>query len=1004
MATNAVHIRVLGPLEVSSGPEGNLVPLGGPRQRTLLGLLALRAPNVVSRTYLIDGIWGERPPGSATKTLHAHVAYVRRALAATGVGDLLVTRPPGYALDVAEEAVDAHRFDSLVRQGRAAWNAGAAGDAADLFRRSLQLWRGEVLADCPLEEWARADAAGLQEARLYAVEDLFVAELALGQHTRVAAELEALVTRDPLRERLWELLMTALCRSGRPGDALAAYQRARTALVEELGIEPGPALRRLEATILNGGEVPPDPIPPVVTTEPPHEHAALPVPLTRLVGRATDVAEVSALLDSRRLVTLTGVGGCGKTRTAIAVADGFDVARFVDLTGVSDPDLVPSTVASALGVPERPDLAPTELLARYLRPLRLLLVLDNCEHLVEACATLVATLLAACPELRVLATSRESLGVPGEAAWPLQPLAVPAGSGFTSLAEVRPYDAVTLFLDRAAVPAVRALTDADAPALAAICAGLDGLPLAIELAAARTTVLTLPEIAARLRDPALLRRTGTGPRRHHNALDTTIAWSYQLLDSSLRSAFRRLAVFAGGFTLDAVEAVVPDSRGRAVDVVSDLVARSLVMMGRDRHGARYRLLETIRHFAADRLAEEPDEREAARREHAEHYRRLAEDVSGQLYGPDLDRLLDRLTVEHDNLSGALAWFAEYGTGSDELRLAAALARYCHLRGRYREGRRWLVDALTRYDGGASPDLANALHGAAFLALFECDYAGATAYGERALQTQRELANLPGIGRTLSMLASVDRERGNYEHSLARYEEAVETYRAAGDEAGVADTLQMAGFTSWLTGDLERAERLIDDALARFDLAGDPEGVASARVHLAAVAHYVGEPARARWLAEDALARFRDLGFKEGVAWALNVAGLVERHDGRPDRAIELLRGSLEVHCEVGDRWRAASVLEALAGVLPVASTAVELLPVASTAVELLAAASAIRSGIGAPVPPCERDALAAATARLRAAMPDREYYAAWARGEALRLSDLPGRLSLSPEPTSAIAG
>lgn len=987
-----LDVRVLGPLEVRAADVR--VPLGGPRQRTLLGLLALRAPGVVSRAHLIDGIWGERPPGSATKTLHAHVAYVRRALSAAGAGEVLVTRPPGYALAVADGAVDARRFEELVRRGRA---AGSPAEAAEPLRAALALWQGTVLADCPLEDWARAEAAGLQETRRSAAEDLCAADLALGRHADVAADLETLLGQDPLRERLWELLMAALHRAGRPADALAAYRRARTALAGELGIEPGPTLRRMEAAILNGEEPTPGGTPtaaaptapggspatavPAVPDEPPAE-APLPVPLTRLIGRSAEIAEVGALVAERRLVTVTGVGGCGKTRLAIAVADKLGGgARFVDLTAVTGKDLVVTAVAAALGVPERPDRRPLDGLIRRLRPHALLLVLDNCEHLADACADLAAALLTACPHLRVLATSRIQLGVPGEVAWPLAPLPAPAGR-VSTLADVRGLDAVELFLDRAAVPAVRALADTDAPALAAICAGLDGLPLAIELAAARTAVLTLPDIAARIHDPALLRRSGppgAGRRaaERHHALDAAMAWSYQLLDPTLQAAFRRLAVFAGGFTLDAVEAVVPGARGRAVDLVGDLVARSLVVVDRTPAGARYRLLETIRQYARERLAETADECASTRHHHADHYRDLALDAGHRLHGPDLDRLLDHLAAEHENLRAALAWFAAHGaahgTGDDELRLAAALARYCHLRGRYRDGRQWLDDALARHSGeapaGPSPDLAKALHSAAFLAFFECDYPDATAYGERSLSAQRASGDAVGVGRSLSMLASVDRERGDYDRSLARYREAADTYRAAGDDAGVADTLQMAGFTSWLTGDLPAARAHLDDALARFDVAGDPEGVASARVHLAAVACYAGEPARARWLAEDALARFRTLAFKEGIAWALNIAGLVE---DRPDRAADLLRAALDIHREVGDRWRAASVLEALAGVVPDAAQAVE----------LLAEASTIRRTLGTPTPPVERPARDATEARLRAALTDPDFYTAWARGEA----------------------
>jgi tetratricopeptide (TPR) repeat protein len=397
------------------------------------------------------------------------------------------------------------------------------------------------------------------------------------------------------------------------------------------------------------------------------------------------------------------------------------------------------------------------------------------------------------------------------------------------------------------------------------------------------------------------------------------------------------------------------------------------------------MLETIRHHAHQRLAEHPDELLRARLAHAVHYRSLAEDVDKSLRGPDLERLLDRLTAEHDNVLTALAWYAQHGPGEEELQLAADLARYCHLRGRYREGRRWLDGALSRASGAATAELARAQLSAAYLALFDCDYASAAAHGEHALAAHRVLANLPATARALSLLASVHRESGRYQQSLARYAEAVATYRETDNQAGLADTLQMAGFTSWLAGDLTGAERLVEDGLARFNLLRDPEGVASGKVHLAAVAHYRGEPERARWLAEDALARFRGLAFKEGIAWALNVLGLVEQHDGAPDRAIERLRASLEIHCAVGDRWRCASVLETLAAVLADGGQTL-------TAAELLGTASAIRDAIGAPVAPVERPSLDATVAKLGRALTDRQHYTATSRGEALRLSDLPGRL------------
>jgi len=992
-----MDIRLLGPLEVcvddGTGNE-RFIPLGPPRRRALLGLLAMRAPAVVSRSALIDGVWGDEPPPAATKTLHAHVAHLRRTLAAAGADGLVGTKPPGYVLDAPPEYVDARRFEELVRRGRVDLKAGAVTEAAEALRVALRLWRGEVLDGCPLGEWPRAEAAALESTRLYAFEDLCAADLALGQHARVATELAAVIAREPLRERCYELLMVALYHGRRQADALAVYRKARTVLVAELGLEPGAGLRRLEAAILAGDDravtaidtpAAPITIPSRQSTVDEELGAPVPAPLTALIGRDAEVSEVTGLLKERRLVTLTGVGGCGKTRLAVAVAVEYGPeARFVDLTGTSRPELVASAVASALGVAEHPDLPPLDALVRRLRPLKTLLVLDNCEHLADACAHLAESLLTACPGLRVLATSRAALGVPGEMSWPVPPLSIPL-EGTADLAEVRRYAAVRLFLDRAAVPAVRALEDADAPVLAAICAGLDGLPLALELAAARTPVLTLAEIAERLHDPDLLRGADHGTRRHHSALHATMAWSYDLLSPDLRVRFRRLAVFTGGFTRDAAAAVWPDGAADPVDVLGDLVTKSLVVMQPRPTGARYRLLETIRHFGWDRLTESAAEEAETRARHAAFHLALAEDVGARLHGTGLEAGLDTLATEYDNLVAALSWFAERGPSADELQLASTLARYCHLSGRYQQGRRWLAGALSRAGGAPSAELARAVLRAAFLALFECDYADAVAHGERALAVHKELGDPAGTARSLSLLASVDRERGDYDSSLVRYAEALDIYRAAGNEPRVAETLQLAGFTAWLTGDLDRAERLIQDGLDRFQVLGDPEGVASARVHLAAVAHYRGESGRARWLAEDALARFRELDFGEGIAWALNVLGLVAHRDGESRRAVEALRASLDVHCGLGDRWRSAAVLEALAAVLAPDS--------ATAAAELLGAAAGIRDAIGAPVPHQERPLYDATVAIVHSALIDRELYAARARGEALRLRDLPARLA-----------
>ena len=895
-----LNIRLLGTVELADA--GTAIPLGGPRLRTLFGLLALRVPEVVSRDALIDGVWDSGPPAHAANTLRAHIAYLRRAIATCGAD--ITTRAPGYALAVPPESIDVQRFESAVYRSRVSAAAGSVEESVGHLRSALRMWRGEPLAGCEAGVWVRAEITRLQELHLYAVEELCAAELVVGQHAQAAAELESLVARYPLRERLWELLMRALFQGGRQGDALQAFRRARARLIEDLGVEPGEPLRRLEAAILSGdlGDLPrrsptpatPPPVPPAV---------AIPAPLTSLVDRAADIDSLSDLVLHRRLLTLTGPGGCGKSRLAIAVASEVaakfaDGVRFLDLTSVSEPE---SALAEALAIPAQTDLLPA--MARHLRPQQCLLVLDNCEHLAAACAAVVEPLLTLCPELHVIATSRHLLGVHGEIAWPVPPLPVPPVT-VTALAEARRYGSVRLFLDRASFTVVSRLTDADAPALATICAGLDGLPLAIELAAARTTVLTVGEIAHRLHEPALLRTYRGADRPDHSELDSTIAWSYQLLDPATRDRLRRLAVFSGGFTLAGAQAVWGDlGDTAALDAVADLVAKSLVTMRPWPDGARYSMLETIRRWVADRLAEHPEELRDARARHRAYHLSFAEHADRRLRGPEVQVWLERLAAEHDNLRDALTYFAAEMDDA-ELRLAVALAQYCRLRGRYGEGLRRLEEALVRHPGETGAIRGQALASAASFAFLLSDYVRAESYAEQALSLHRDCADHIWTARTLRLLGSVARERGHYDRSLRWINEALETPQA--DGTTIADVRQMAGFTAWLSGDLDAARELLDEALERYLHTSEPENAASTRTHLAATALYNGQFGEARELAKEALAVYTRLDAREGIAWANNILGLVELREHRPAAALAALRTSLEVHREVGDRWRQAS--------------------------------------------------------------------------------------------------
>ena len=581
-----MEFRLLGPIEVI-GDDGASIPLGGPRPRALLAQLLLNANDVVSTDRLIDGIWGAQPPASAASALQVHVHALRRTIGP----DRIVTRSPGYVVRVDAGELDVDRFARLV----------ADGDP----HGALALWRGQALADLAFEPFAQAEAARLEEARLAALEARIDADLDAGRHAALTGELDALAAAHPHRERLQAQRMLALYRAGRQADALAAYREARDAL-DELGLEPSAELRRLERRILEQ-----DP-----TLQAVEREATLPRATTALIGRRLELAAALALLGRQdtRLLTLTGTGGSGKTRLALAVAAERDGAVFVDLSPLADASLLLTTVAAAL------DLG--DVSGRELEALRdalavnpPLLVLDNLEHLPEAFAD-VARLLDAVSGLTILATSRTPLRIAAEHEYRVPPLAVP-GLGVETAAEADS-DAVRLYVERARAeqPGFE-LTDANANAVARICRALDGLPLAIELAAARVRVLGPEGTAKRLGERLSLERTAPDLPERQRSLRATIDWSYRLLDEPAAHVFRTLSVFTGGATLEAVEAVADES----TDVPAALHAlldSSLVVHEAAAGEPRFGMLETIREFAAAELRDAGQE-EAARRRHLDHF-------------------------------------------------------------------------------------------------------------------------------------------------------------------------------------------------------------------------------------------------------------------------------------------------------------------------------------------------------------------------------------------------
>ncbi|MEU1459097.1 BTAD domain-containing putative transcriptional regulator [Streptomyces sp. NPDC005727] len=648
-----MRYRLLGTTQAHR-PDGTPVPVGGARLRALLSVLALRAGRTVPAGVLVDEVWGADPPADAAGALQALIGRLRRALGA----DAVTSAGGGYRLVAAPDDVDLTRFDRLTGEGLAALADGDPAKAAVVLDDALALWHGPALADLPDRT---AEAARWETRRLDALRARHTAALALGHAERSLPELAALCDSHPLDEPLQALRLRALRDLGRPAQALAAYDDVRQLLADRLGSDPGPELRALHSELLLTDTTRTAPAAPAAAEPRPTSPAAvlgnLPARLTSFVGREPDIAAIGADLGAARLVTLLGPGGAGKTRLSQEAAESVrhtarDGVWLAELAPVDDPDAVPQAVLTAIGaretvlhgagaesmraVADRHD-DPVERLVEHCARRRMLIVLDNCEHVVEAAAQLAERLLAHCPQLTLLATSREPLGVPGELVRPVEPLPEPV--------------ALRLLADRGAAARPGFRVEDDPEACAEICRRLDGLPLAIELAAARLRMLTPRQIADRLDDRFRLLTSGSRtvlPRQQ--TLRAVVDWSWDLLDTDEREVLSRLSVFAGGCDLAAAEAVCGPV---ALDALGSLVDKSLVVAAPSADGQmRYRLLETVAEYATERL-DETGRRTEAERAHLVYYRELARTTDPLLRGPGQRAAVDRLQLEYENVRTAL---------------------------------------------------------------------------------------------------------------------------------------------------------------------------------------------------------------------------------------------------------------------------------------------------------------------------------------------------------------
>jgi predicted ATPase/DNA-binding SARP family transcriptional activator len=957
------------------------------KTQTLLAYLAIEAQHPHRREGLAGLFWGEQGNVAARNSLRQSLHQLQHAIGQTTVPRLLITPQTVQFNSACDYALDVSEFTQLLNEcDRHSHRRLETCRACHVrLQQAAELYRGPLLAGLALkdsnafEEWLQVKRESLAQGALTLLSAVAEYHAHHGEYAQMEQAARRQIEVDPFSEEAQRRVMRACAWSGRRNLALAQYETCRRLLKAELDVAPSSETTALYDEIRAGHCAPIYPI----------AAAQLPVPLTSFVGRGSEMNQVQRLLETTRLLTLIGTGGCGKTRLALQVAAELaeefpDGACFIELAPHTDSALVPTVVAGALGIHEQAGRTHLELVIDYLRHKQLLLTLDNCEHVLEACARLAADVLRAAPRVQLLATSRAPIGLAGEQVFDVPPLPLPDLHTPLNVETLAHIESARLFVERAtAVNPQFELTDANASVVAHICCQLDGIPLALELAAARTRALPVEEMAQRLEERFRLLIGGNraAPARQQT-LRATPDWSYNLLSTPERLLLNRLAVFAGGWTLAAAEAVCNDEQlptADILDALTHLIDQSLVVL--DRGVARYRMLETIRQYAREKLQSSGESAQWNQR-HFDFFLALAEEAERQRLVTDRTAWQAQLNAEHDNLRTAVRWVSERGDTERQLRLLVAPIEFWRGRGDFSEGRTQLEQVIVASVASDrlrhTPSYAKALGGAGLFAWMQSDFTAAAAHLEASISLWRELDDRWELAYPLVVLGWVKYQTGNYAAGNSLVEESVACSRATHHQRVLGLALTYLGAAAFDRSDYLTANQHFTEALPVLRASGDKWDLAAALTWMGHGLCAQGNYQQATMLGEEALELYQAVGEKWGSAWVLQNLGCAACAQQDYARATQRFTASLTAWQELETPLGIIQVLAGLSGVKRAQGQLI-------SAARLCGAVKAQLQVIGAAQFPLDRIEYERNVAALRAQLDPMILAAAWEAGRALNL-------------------